>query len=143
MWAWHLPSLYDLTLRDETVHIFEHLSFMVTSCMFWWPVMCPTARGRLPVGPGLVYLLLGAVSNSALGIALTFWPVLLYPAYLKPRDEYGILADSGRLGAHAPPRPAGGRALDVGGRRHRVPGRRAEYPQALVPCPVRNRKHPV
>src|SRR5205823_8759068 len=53
MIAWHLPSAYDLTLRLEAVHIFEHLTFIAAGTVFWWPVIdatASTARRRLGEG---------------------------------------------------------------------------------------------
>ncbi len=33
--VWHVPSLYDLTLRNDTVHYGEHASFVATGLLFW------------------------------------------------------------------------------------------------------------
>ncbi|MEJ2083847.1 MAG: cytochrome c oxidase assembly protein [Acidobacteriota bacterium] len=41
LWIWHLPVLYDLTLANEQIHIFEHLTFLVTGTIFWWPIFTP------------------------------------------------------------------------------------------------------
>ena len=41
--AWHLPVLFDLTLRNEGVHDVEHALFLVTALLFW-AHLAPTAR---------------------------------------------------------------------------------------------------
>lgn len=92
LWIWHLPALYNATLASEGVHAFEHLSFLVTATVFWWPILSPLPESRLGTVPALAYLFAGAVANTVLGVLLTFAPVGLYPAYLHPHDELGALA---------------------------------------------------
>ena len=91
LWVWHLPVLYNATLANETIHIAEHLSFLVTFSVFWWPLLCPLEPHRMAVAPALAYLVAAAIANTVLGVLLTFAPVGLYPAYLHPADEQGFL----------------------------------------------------
>src|SRR4029434_595632 len=37
--AWHMPALYEWALRDRAVHNLEHLTFLLTSLLMWWPVL--------------------------------------------------------------------------------------------------------
>ncbi|GAC1541793.1 MAG: hypothetical protein NVS2B7_14630 [Herpetosiphon sp.] len=91
MWVWHLPVLYEATLRDTPTHIVEHISFLVTATIFWWPVLCH--RSKLWQSPllALGYLMAAAVSSSLLGMLLAFAAPGLYPSYLHPRDPLNIL----------------------------------------------------
>lgn len=43
---WHLPALYDLTLRDGAVHDFEHALFFTTGLLFWRHLL-PSPRPQL------------------------------------------------------------------------------------------------
>ncbi|MBV9790841.1 MAG: cytochrome c oxidase assembly protein, partial [Chloroflexi bacterium] len=82
MWLWHLPALYNLALRNEWVHILEHLFFLVSAVIFWWPIFTSAERSRLhPLG-AMVYLFAGMIVSSLLGMILTFADAGLYPAYL-------------------------------------------------------------
>lgn len=89
---WHLPRLFDAALGDEYVHIAEHLCFLVTATIFWWPVLAPLPRCRLSPLWTQVYLLGGAMANSLLGIWLTFAPAGLYAPYLHPGDSLRVAA---------------------------------------------------
>jgi putative membrane protein len=91
MWAWHLPALYNAALGNQGVHIAEHLCFLVTATIFWWPVVVPAPWSRLAPFAALLYLFAAAAASSLLGIILTFAPPGLYPAYLQPADRLGIL----------------------------------------------------
>ena len=91
IWIWHLPVLYNAALRNESIHAFEHLCFLVTATIFWWPVLNPLTERRLAPLSTIFYLFAAAAASSALGIILTFVPVGLYPAYLQPFDILGIL----------------------------------------------------
>lgn len=91
MWLWHLPVLYNATLRHENIHIIEHLCFLAAAISFWWPILAPIPAARLAALPAIAYLFAAMVASSLLGILLTFAPVGLYPAYLSPRDPLNIL----------------------------------------------------
>ena len=39
--AWHLPVLYELALRAEFWHNAQHMCFLGTGLLFWWPVVQP------------------------------------------------------------------------------------------------------
>lgn len=89
--AWHLPSLYGAALVNERIHALEHLLFLVTATMFWWPVLTPLRADRLAPPNAMMYLFGAMASISILGIILTFAPVPLYRFYVHPADPYGAL----------------------------------------------------
>ncbi len=91
LWVWHAPYLYNATLADEDIHIFEHLCFLVSATIFWWPILAPLERSRLSPMHAVIYLATAAVANSVLAILLTFARPGLYPAYLDPPDPLKIL----------------------------------------------------
>src|SRR5215472_11711645 len=84
MIGWHLPPLYDATLRSENVHIVEHLMFIAGGVLFWWPVIDATAahcRWRLgPMGQ-LLYLFIGTFPQDAVALALQFSRTPFYEFY--------------------------------------------------------------
>jgi putative membrane protein len=91
VWVWHLPALYNAALANEGVHIIQHVSFLVTATIFWWPVVAPLEEHRMASLGGVGYLFAAALASSALGIILTFAPPGLYPTYLRPIDNLGAL----------------------------------------------------
>lgn len=114
---WHAPVLYDAALGNEYIHIVEHLSFMVTATIFWWPVLAPLPECRIGALWAQLYLLGGAMANSLLGIWLTFAPVGLYEPYLHPADSLHIatLLRTGWGLTPAVDQQAGGLLMWVGG----------------------------
>jgi len=89
---WHVPIFYNYALRNEDVHIAQHLIFLVTAVIFWWPVFHPVPELRLKTLPMVIYLFLATMFNSVLGIIITFAPLGWYPAYIHPNDEFGALS---------------------------------------------------
>jgi cytochrome c oxidase assembly factor CtaG len=83
---WHAPALFDAALGNEYVHIFEHLCFLTSATIFWWPILAPLRECRIAPLWAQLYLLGGAMANSLLGIWLTFAPAGLYAPYLHPDD---------------------------------------------------------
>jgi cytochrome c oxidase assembly factor CtaG len=82
IWLWHLPLLYELALGNEAIHAGEHLCFLVTATLFWWPVLRPETHPR--PSPELLqfpYLLAAAVSSTMLAALITFSANVLYPTY--------------------------------------------------------------
>jgi len=88
---WHLPRLFDAALGNEYIHIAEHLCFMVTATIFWWPVLAPLPQSRIAPLPTQLYLLGGAIASGLLGIWLTFAPTVLYAPY-DPADSLHLAA---------------------------------------------------
>jgi putative membrane protein len=91
IWLWHLPALYNAALANENIHIFEHLCFLVSGLIFWWPVVSPLHDHRLPANVVIPYLLAAGAVNDILGMLLTYANPAIYPAYLQPVDALGIL----------------------------------------------------
>jgi putative membrane protein len=94
--AWHLPALYEATLQHEAVHILEHLMFMATGVLNWWPVLSPLPEmPRLPYPAQLVYLFFEGIPATILSALIVFAPGVLYPTYaaaervmdLSPHDD--------------------------------------------------------
>jgi putative membrane protein len=92
LWVWHVPALYDAALANEGIHIFQHLTFLVSATIFWWPVLTPLIAHRAAFLPTMLYLFTAGIATSALGIFLTFASGGFYPAYLHPVYEFGALS---------------------------------------------------
>ena len=91
MVVWHVPALFNAALANDGLHILQHLSFLVTGVIFWWPVLSPSETHRIAPLAAISYLFGACLACSLLGAALTFAHPGLYPAYLNPRDSLGIL----------------------------------------------------
>jgi cytochrome c oxidase assembly factor CtaG len=91
MLAWHLPVFYNAANASTAVHVAEHLCFLVTGCMFWWPIFTPVREERMQPGPAMLYLFAAAAVSTVLGVVLTFLPAGSYEPYLHPDDEIGAL----------------------------------------------------
>src|SRR5262249_62345807 len=50
-WAWHVPAVYELTLRSPAWHRAEHACFLLTGLLFRVPVVrpVPVRPARAPV----------------------------------------------------------------------------------------------
>lgn len=91
LWVWHLPVLYDAAVAHETLHVIEHLFFLVSAAVFWWPILSPLEEHRISPLSAFLYLMTGVVANSLLGILLTYTPPNVYTAYQNPVDVLGVL----------------------------------------------------
>lgn len=89
LYLWHVPALYDAALVWHGLHVVEHLVFLITWCMYWWPLLAPSRRSRLGTLPAIGYLAGALVCGSILGILLTFAPGTTYPFYVDPPDPFG------------------------------------------------------
>jgi putative membrane protein len=81
MLVWHIPALFNAALTNDGLHIFQHLSFLVTGTIFWWPILGPLQDRHLAPLAAVAYLFSACACCSLLGAFLTFGPVGLYPAY--------------------------------------------------------------
>jgi len=83
---WHAPALYDATLENQSIHILEHLTFIIFGLLFWWPIFSPSKDlPRLSIGGQILYLFLSGMPVVLLGAGLTFAPPLYAPYIAAPR----------------------------------------------------------
>jgi putative copper resistance protein D len=78
----HFSPLFDAALEDPTLHSLEHVLFLATALLFWWPVVAldPLPRRLSPVAR-VGYLGLGMPWASFLGLAIFSASTILYPHY--------------------------------------------------------------
>jgi putative membrane protein len=90
LWMWHIPCLFDQTLRSEWIHAAQHTTFLVTALIFWWPVLNRTPA--LGYGGALVYVFTTILHTSVLGALLTFAPQAWYSSYLVTAPAWHLTA---------------------------------------------------
>jgi cytochrome c oxidase assembly factor CtaG len=90
MWLTHFSPLYDAALEDPALHIGEHVVYLATGVLFWWPVVAADPiPWRIGYGARLVYVGLQMPVNAALGLAIYFAPIVLYPHYALLERSWG------------------------------------------------------
>jgi putative membrane protein len=82
MWATHFSPLFNAALENEALHSLEHGLYLVAGLLFWWPVIgADPIRWRLGPISRMAYLAAQMPANTAVGLAIYFAPVVLYPHY--------------------------------------------------------------
>jgi cytochrome c oxidase assembly factor CtaG len=90
---WHLPSLFDLTLRSQAVHYVEHASFVLLGILFWCQVIdSPPFHSRLGHLGRVTFLMAGATASWLLAVILEIAPSPLYSAYASLPSRPGGLS---------------------------------------------------
>lgn len=88
LWTWHVPVLFQQTLRSDLVHSFQHLSFLGAALLYWWSLL--HAHGRKGYGVSVLSLFTTAIHTVLLGALLTIAPYPLYPAYSSRTAAWGL-----------------------------------------------------
>lgn len=79
--VWHLPGPYTSALehRSTLLHL-EHLTYLATGCLLWWPVVHGSPRA-LSSAARAVYLFAAFVLASPLGLLFALLPSPVYDFY--------------------------------------------------------------
>ncbi len=91
LWLWHAPRFYEAALHNETIHRFEHFTFLATASLFWW-IMLYRRQSGLRIEVALLLLFTTALHSGLLGALLTFASRPLYPHYLPTAPLWGLTA---------------------------------------------------
>jgi putative membrane protein len=91
LWVWHLPSLYQAAIRNEAVHITQHLSFFLTAVLFW-SGLTRGRYGRAGYGAAVLFVFATSLHSGVLGALLTFSRNLWYPLYGATSPAFGLTA---------------------------------------------------
>jgi putative membrane protein len=94
LWAanvavWHVPYLYDLALRHQGLHDFEHVCWAFCGLLVWTLLVDPGSLRRLTVGGRVALATVLFAAGQILTDVLVFSFTPLYPAY---HGAYGISA---------------------------------------------------
>ncbi|HKC42010.1 MAG TPA: cytochrome c oxidase assembly protein [Gemmatimonadales bacterium] len=94
---WHVPVFYEAALRNHNLHIVQHLVFLATAVIMWWPVLSPVPElPRIPYPGQMLYLFLLGLPMSITGALITLSDAVLYPFYAEaPRvwKDVDVLRD--------------------------------------------------
>lgn len=90
MWASHFTALFDAALEDPLIHVLEHVLYLGSALLFWWPVVgVDPAPRRLSHPMRVGYLLVGMPFSSFLGLAIFSATHVLYAHYATLQREWG------------------------------------------------------
>jgi putative copper resistance protein D len=87
--AWHVPYLYDLALRHQGLHDFEHACWVLAGLLMWTLLVDPGSHARLSVGGRVALAVAMFAAGQVLSDVLIFTFHPLYPAY---HGAYGLSA---------------------------------------------------
>lgn len=98
--GWHVPLFYNWALENHDVHILQHVMFMVSATIMWWPVADPVpelVRVETPVR--LLYLFALSIPMSIVSALITLSEDVLYTWYqAAPRVTALTALDDQQLG---------------------------------------------
>lgn len=89
LWAWHIPALFQATLRSDLIHTVQHASFFGSALLFWWAVLYGP-RGAMNYGAGVLYLFTTSIHSGVLGAFLAITTTVWYPAYAETAPSWGL-----------------------------------------------------
>ena len=89
LWIWHVPLLYEATLRNDYLHGFEHFCFFVTAALFWWALIYGR-YGRIGYGAAVFYVFVTMMHSSALAALMTISERVWYPYYRRAGLQWGV-----------------------------------------------------
>lgn len=88
---WHLPPMYNSAMYYHEVHILQHLLFLTTAVLAWWPLL-----GSMPELPRLsypgqmLYSFLMTLPMTVISIFIVYSDHVLYPAYASAPRLWGL-----------------------------------------------------
>ena len=90
MWATHFSPLFDLALEDALVHDLEHVLYLGSAVLFWWPAVgVDPTPWRMSPPVRAMYVFLQMPQNTFLAVVLLNAPAALYPHYVTLARPWG------------------------------------------------------
>jgi len=92
----HVPQFYESALEHHPLHIVQHLVFIATAVIMWWPILSPVPElPRASYPTQLIYLFALGLPMSLAGALITLSEQVLYPFYAGAPRVWGLapLAD--------------------------------------------------
>jgi putative membrane protein len=87
---WHFPQFYEAALEHHALHIVQHLVFLATAVIMWWPILSPVPElPRASYLGQLLYLFVLGLPMSLVGALITLADRVLYPFYASAPRVWG------------------------------------------------------
>lgn len=86
----HVPGWYEATLEHQSLHVIEHLAYLITAALNWLPVLNPDVERRLQHPMQMLYLFLETLPMFLVGSLLALGDSVLYPLYLRAPRIIGL-----------------------------------------------------
>ncbi|MBV8194632.1 MAG: cytochrome c oxidase assembly protein, partial [Candidatus Dormibacteraeota bacterium] len=90
--GWHTAGAYGAAMSNGTMYSLEQLSLLVTSAMFWWPIVTPFSppiRSMSPLGK-VGYIVLATIPQTFGGLVVALAHHPLYTGYVAAPRLLGI-----------------------------------------------------
>ena len=79
---WHMPILYNLSVNNHSVHIFEHFTFISSAFAMWWPIFNKSKNlPRISFPAQMIYIFLLSVAQIIVFGIITFSNSPIYEFY--------------------------------------------------------------
>ena len=88
--GWHIPRFFALGMQSAPWHMFEHLSFLATGLLFWWPVVQPSTNECRQDLSMILYLFFATLPCDVLSGFLVFSDRVVYPMYFSSSHLLGF-----------------------------------------------------
>lgn len=91
--GWHFPVIYEGALQNALVHHTEHIVFIGTALLMWWPLLSPLPElPRLSDVGQILYLFALPFGQFLVSALLTFSTEVIYPIYAAAPRLFGLSA---------------------------------------------------
>ena len=90
MWVSHFSPLFDAALENPFIHDVEHVIYLGTALLFWWPaVALDPAPWRMSHPARALYVFLQMTQNTFLSVVILNAQTVLYPHYATVQRAWG------------------------------------------------------
>jgi putative membrane protein len=91
--VWHFPAIYEGALQSDIVHHSEHLVFIGTAILMWWPLLSPLPElPRLSDASQLLYLFALTLGQFLVTAILVLASGPFYPTYAAAPRVFSLSA---------------------------------------------------
>lgn len=81
---WHMPILYNLSVTNHLVHVFEHFTFILSAFAMWWPIFNKSNNlPRISYPAQMIYIFLLSIAQIIVFGIITFSNSPIYEYYAK------------------------------------------------------------
>src|SRR5690554_178788 len=91
-WLWHAPVMYEAALASPVLHALEHAMMLGAAGLFWWLVLQPSGRRRLPHGAAILFTVTTMLQGMVLSSLISFANTPQYGTYVMSAEVLGISA---------------------------------------------------